>query len=142
MSEAISDTYTATGPALDGVWMFDPVDVEATERQFLHAEGRAESLEAESTDLELVGREYAVTEFGEQTREGLALTVFVPFGSTHAADVAYWRAAVRARRPICYRDNRGRLMFATIKGGLAVADGRAGTALGIKLGRVDYSAAV
>lgn len=140
MSEATGDILTITAPTLTGVWVFDPVDPQGTDRNFLHADGREETISVESVNLALVGREFAITEFGEVTAVDLALTIFVPFGDTHVADVAFWRAAVIARRPIWYRDNRGRLLYSTIRDGLKVADGRAGTALGLKLGRVDLAA--
>lgn len=139
MSEAIGATLTIIAPSLMGVWVFDPVTPDTTDRNFLHADGREETVSVESVNLELVGRPFAITEFGEVTAVDLALTVFVPFGDTHAADVEYWRAAVLARRPLWYRDNRGRLVYVTIRDGVSIADGRAGTALGLKLGRVDFT---
>jgi len=138
MSQAASSIVTIQAPSLVGVWVFDPVDPAGTERNYLFADGREETVNVEAVDLNLVGREYAITEFGEASALDLSLTIFVPFGDEHAAGVEYWRAAVLARRAINYRDNRGRLMYATLKGGLGIADGRAGTAIGVLLGRVDY----
>ena len=138
MSQAASNIETIDAPRLIGVWVFDPVDPEATERNFIFADGREETVDVAAVDLELVGREYAITEFGEASAVDLEVTIFLPFGDDHDVAVDYWRAAVRARRPINYRDNRGRLMYATLKGGVGIADGRAGTALSISLGRVDY----
>lgn len=140
MSEATSATATITAPSLIGVWVFDPTDPDETERQFIHADGRTESIEPMSSEFYVAGREDPVIEFGEATVAGLDVTVFIPFGPDHDAGVQWWRDAVNARRAICYRDNRGRLMYGVLRA-LSPVDGRAGTALGIKLRRVTYTVA-
>lgn len=142
MAEAVSETATATAPALVGVWVHDPTDAGGTLRNFLFAEGREETVEPAEAELELVGRENAVIEYGTVTRVGLQLTVFVPFGDDWQAGVHWWKGAVLNRRTIIYRDNRGRLLYCAIRGGLSIADGRAGTALAVTLRRVDYDAEV
>lgn len=139
MSESLSDVVSATAPALIGVWVFDPTDADATERNYLHADGRTESIAPRSAVLEVAGRVDPIVEFGEVTIVGLEVTVFVPFGPDHDAGVQWWRDAVEARRAICYRDNRGRLMYGALPAGVSPVDGRAGTAMAIKLQRVTYA---
>jgi hypothetical protein len=139
MSEATSSTYTATAPSLTGTWLHDPINPDDSERGFLYASDRSESLEVSSTRLELVGRRYAVTEFGEGEVDDIDLKVFLPFTAEHDAHVAWWLAAVRARRPLCYRDNRGRLAYVTLAG-VSRSDDRAGTTFGMTLERVDFRA--
>lgn len=138
MSESVSDTYTITGPSLTGVWVHDPVDADGTIRNYLFADGRVESIAPVSAELEVAGRVNPIVEFGEVTLVGLKVTIFAPFGSAHDVEVQWWRDAVEARRAICYRDNRGRLVYAALPGGIAPVDGRAGTALAVDLRRVDY----
>lgn len=139
MSEAVSDVVIGLAPSLVGVWVFDPIDAGNTERNYIHADGRTESIVPKSAVLEVTGRVDPLVEFGEVTIAGLEVTIFVPFGTDHDAGVQWWRDAVENRRPICYRDNRGRLMYGALPAGIAPVDGRAGTALGVKLQRVTYT---
>ena len=142
MTESLSSIYDATAPALVGVWVYDPTDPEGTERQYLYADGRSETINVRPAEIELVGRVNPLVEYGEVTLVGLKLTVFVPFDGSHDASVEAWRDFVGNRRALCYRDNRKRLMWSAIVGDLAIADGRAGTALSVNLRRIDYDEAV
>lgn len=142
MSETVSETYEVTAPSLVGVWVFDPTDPDGTERNYLHADGRTEAITPESASLPVAGRTNPLLEFGELTIVGLTLTVFVPFGDEHDAGVQWWRDAALNRRAICYRDNRGRLYWVGLPGGVAPQDGRAGTAFSLTLQRVDHDEAV
>lgn len=142
MSENISEVETITAPSLVGVWVFDPTDPDGTERNYLHADGRSESITPASASLEIAGRVNPLLEFGEITVVGLKLTVFVPFGSGHDAAVQWWRDACLNRRAINYRDNRGRLYWVGLPLGVAPIDGRAGTAFELSLQRVEYDEAV
>lgn len=143
MTVSSSSIYTATAPSLVGVWVFDPTAPDASERQYIHADGRSESLNVKPVEIELVGRENPLVEYGEVTLVGLKLTIFVPFDANHDAAVEYWRQAAINRRALCYRDNRKRLVYVAIAGeGPAITDGRVGTAIGLMLRRVDYDEAV
>lgn len=142
MTVSSSSIVTATAPALVGVWIFDPVSPDTTERQFLHADGRTESMGAKPIEVELVGRTNPLVEYGTVMLVGLKLTVFIPFDSDHDAAVEYWRGIITNRRAICYRDNRRRLGYFAIKSDVGFVDGRAGTAIGLDLRRVDYTVAV
>lgn len=142
MPETVSVTYTVLAPSLTGVWVFDPIDPDNTDVNFIHADGRVESIDPKATETELVGRVNPLVEFGQVTLVGLTLTVFIPFGVTHDSSVQYWRDRVANKRAICYRDNRSRLIWAAFTDKLAAADGRVGTALSIVLRQVDYAEAV
>lgn len=142
MSETISETYTAVAPSLVGVWVFDPIDPDDTERNYLHADGRTESIKPRASSMDVAGRLNPLLEFGEVTVVGLKLTVFVPFGPEHDAGVQWWRDACENRRAICYRDNRGRLYWVGLPDGIEPQDGRAGTAFSLTLQRVNYDEAV
>jgi len=142
MSEATSDVVTVTAPALVGVWVFDPTDPQGTARNYLHASGTAEEVDPKPVELDLVGRANPLIEYGEAELVGVALSILVPFGPTHDADVEAWRAIARNKRAICYRDNRGRLVFAGLITKVGIVDGRAGTAIGVGLRRIDYDESI
>lgn len=142
MSESVSSIVTVTAPALVGVWVFDPIDPDDTERNYPHAEGRTESIKPKSASIEIAGRENPLIEYGEVTVVGLSLTVLVPFGPAHDDLVQWWRNAAENRRAINYRDNRGRLYWMGLPSGVAPVDGRAGTAFTLALQRVDYDEAI
>lgn len=142
MSETVSDIYTETAPALVGVWVFDPLDPDGTERNYLHAEGRTETVKPAAASIPLAGRVNPLLEYGELTVVGLKVTVFVPFGPDHDAAVQWWRDACENRRAINYRDNRGRLYWVGLPEGIEVADGKVGTAFALGLQRVDFDEAV
>ena len=149
MSETISDTVTIAAPDLVGVWVFDPLDPDGTERHYLFAQGdgRSESISPDAASIPLAGRVNPLLEFGESEVVQLALTVLVPFGTsdegfTHDELVQWWRDACINRRAICYRDNRGRLYWVGLPAGVKPTDGRIGTAFALTLQRVDYDEAV
>lgn len=142
MSETVGPVFTVTSSRLVGVWVFDPTDPDGSDINFMHADGRVESIKPESATIRLAGKRNPLIEFGEATVVVLTLTVFIPFGPTHDAGVQWWRDAAEARRTLCYRDNRGRLYYVAMPDGVAPADGRAGTALQLKMQRVDFDEAV
>jgi len=142
MSESISETVEATAPELVGTWTFDPFDPAGTSRQFLFTRDREEKLAVDATELRFIGRARPVVEFGEAEDIRLGLTVFLPFGPEHDPGVAYWRAALKARRALCYRDNRGRLEYVALGDGLSLVDAREGTGVGMSLVVVDYDESV
>lgn len=147
MSETLSIVYALTAPALIGVWVYDPTNPEATERQFLYADSRTESIKPKSASIEIAGRVNPLIEFGLITVVGLKLTVFIPFDESStpgawAAGVKWWIDAALNRRAINYRDNRGRLYWVALPDGVDPVDGRAGTAFSLSLQRVDYNESV
>src|SRR5690606_3682371 len=100
MSETVSGIVTATAPALVGVWVFDPTDPDDTERNYLHADGRSETILPAGSSIVLAGRTNPIIEYGTSTTVTLELTVFVPFGPEHDAAVQWWRDACENRRAI------------------------------------------
>ncbi len=142
MPETASATYTVLAPGLIGVWVFDPTAADATDTNFPFADGRQETIEVDTAETALLGRVNPLVEYGINTAVGITMTVLIPFGPTHDALVQWWRDAYTNRRPLCYRDNRGRLQWSAINAPLALVDGRIGTALSIKLRRIDYAEAV
>lgn len=142
MTVALSTVYEATAPALVGVYVFDPVDPDGTERQFLHAEGRIETTDLDIGQHRIIGRRDPLLEYGESEVVGINLTIVIPFDDDHDDAVEWWRQRYLGRRALCYRDNRKRLVWCAIAGGLPVADDRGGSSIGLVLRRVSYSEAV
>lgn len=139
MSESISEVVSGTAPSLVGVWVYDPTDPDATDRNFRYASGRVESVRPRSAVLEVVGRGRPIVEFGELMTQAIKLTVLVPFDDEHDDGVQWWRDAVDNRRTIIYRDNRGRMIPVALPEGVELTDGRIGTAFALSLLSVDYT---
>lgn len=147
MSETIGSSTTVTAPTLFGVWVFDPLDPDGTERHYLFADGRTEDIRPDVASIPLAGQVNPLLEFGEGEVVQIALTIFVPFGVsdegfTHDELVQWWRDACANRRTINYRDNRGRLYWVGLPAGVKPADGRVGTAFALTLQRVNYDESV
>ncbi len=142
MSETVSAEATLTAPSLVGVWVFDPLDPDGTERNYMHAESRVETVRPKAEVIDVHGREDALVEFGATTVRGVSTTVTVPFGDEHDAGVQWWRDAATARRTINYRDNRGRLFWVALPGGVEPRDVRAGTEIFLDLRKVFFDESV
>ena len=140
MATATSDVVAITAPKLQGVWLHAVVDPDDTERHYLYQAGaRGETLTVQTVSLQFVGRTFAVTEFGGEESQAMGLGIKVPWGPTHDADVQWIRDALRARRVLCYRDNRGRLLFGTLDGSVKVSDALDGSDIDVTINRVDYT---
>src|SRR5690606_7698105 len=113
-----------------------------TERNYLHADGRSETILPAGSSIVLAGRTNPIIEYGTSTTVTLELTVFVPSGPEHHPAAPWWRDACENRRAVNYRANRGRLFWVALPEGVQPVDGRAGTAFSLKLQRVDYDEAV
>lgn len=143
MGEAWSDTYGVTAPALVGVWMHAPADPEVTERHFPFKKGdRAELLGVDAFELRFNGREFPIFEFGDGTSETVSGTIVIPHDELHDAGVQWWRDATLARRVICYRDNRGRVVFGSLGRGPSIADIAEGTSVTFTVTRIDFTEAI
>lgn len=139
MTTATSSAISATASTLFGVWVHDPTDPSGTIRAFPHAGSRSEPRSVAAEKLIVHGRRRPIAEFGEHDDDGLAVTLFVPFGGDHADGVQFWRDALTNRRVICYRDNRSRVVFGVLLDGIEPSDERAGTSIAVKLTEVDYT---
>ena len=121
---------TALADSLEGVWFFDPTYPDGTSVQFLYGNvGRGEGLDVESAALQFIGRTSPVFDFGQSEGQSLSLTFTIPHGPTHTAEVAGFRALVRNRRTLCYRDGRGRILWGVLTG-ISITDARLGTTIG------------
>lgn len=114
---------------LQGVWLFDPTYPAGTSVQYLYGNvGRAEDLNVENAALQFIGRTSPVIDFGQSEGQTLGLSFVIPYSDTYAAEVAGFRSMVRNRRTLCYRDNRGRILWGVLTG-IGVTDTRSGTAV-------------
>lgn len=138
MAQATSANYTAAAPSLMGVWVHDPDFAISTVSNFPYGNvGRTEGLSVESKALRYIGRALPVYDMGGFESQTLDIKILIP-GGTSEQDTADWfRSAVRARRTLCYRDNRGRLTYGIITS-ISFEDKREGTGVSFAFETVDY----
>jgi hypothetical protein len=138
MAQAVSNIYTATSPTLMGVWVHDPSTSETTISQFPYGNvGRTEGISVESAPLRFIGRALPVYDMGGFESQSLSIDILVPSGVDEQDDVDWFRDAVRNRRTLCYRDNRGRLTYGII-GSISFEDRRTGTGVTFTFNTADY----
>jgi hypothetical protein len=138
MSESVSDVVTATAASLVGVWLHDPIDPTGTIRNYLYTDGRSDRVASDGERLVVHGRRRAIAEFGEHEDDGVSVKLRIPFSGDHDSLVGFLRDAVRNRRAICYRDNRGRVVYGVLLDGVEVADVREGSEVVLDLSAIDY----
>lgn len=110
MTSTYSDPV-ASSVAFSGVWLHDPDDPAGTAYNFLYARSRRSgSLEVEAEENVYAGRTFPVVDFGPFESE----RVQVESHAVSAGDVAALRGFVRLRRPLYFRDNRGRAFLCRI----------------------------
>ena len=139
MAQATSTVYTATAPTLDGVWVHDPSAPETTASNFLYGNvGRSEGISIESTALRFIGRSLPVYDMGGFESQELSIDITIPYGEDEQDQVDWFRSAVRNRRTLCYRDNRGRLSYGII-GSISFKDEQHGTSVSFTFNTVDFT---
>lgn len=137
MSYTDSDPVTVT-LALEGVWVHDPDDPAGTIRSFRYGKAaRSGTLDVAEQESVYAGREFPVVDFGEFTSERYDVRVDVPFGPTWAADVAALKAFILARKPVTFRDNRGRTVSPSRLTGYREQDVETGTQVSFTVARMD-----
>lgn len=142
MAESTSTVYTTVAPKLMGVWLHDPQDPSDTITQFPYGNiGRTEGLSVASKAISYVGRALPVYDMGEFETQELGINIIIPSGSDEQDLVEWFRRAVRSRRVLCYRDNRGRLVYGII-GEISFTDVREGTSVQFTFNTSSYSEAV
>lgn len=135
--------YTDSDPAtasltLKGVWIHDPLDPEATTRTYLYGRStRSASIAPQQDGTFYAGRRYPIYDYGENQTDTLSLRMDVPHGSTWATDLTDLEAFAEGRRTYVVRDNRGRVLFASL-GSYSESDQDAGTQVGMTATQVDY----
>lgn len=138
MAQATSSNYTTTAPILSGVWVHDPSAATATVSNFPYGNvGRTEGISVESKALRYIGRALPVYDMGGFESQTLDIKIVIPGGADEQDTAEWFRSAVRARRTLCYRDNRGRLTYGII-GSIQFSDLREGTGVSFTFETVDY----
>ena len=139
MAQATSTVSTVTGPALTGVWLHDPTSAESTISNFIYGNvGRSEGISIESTELRFIGRSLPVYDMGGFESQSLSIEILIPAGSDEQDQVEWFRTAVRSRRTLCYRDNRGRLHYGII-GSISFKDEKVGTSVSFTFHTSDFN---
>lgn len=139
MAQASSTVYTATAPTLEGVWVHDPAFSETTISQYPYGNvGRTEGISVSSAEHRFIGRALPVYDMGGFESQTLSIKILVPYGPDEQDQVEWFRTAVRNRRTLAYRDNRGRLTYG-ILGSIQFEDRREGTAVSFSFITVDYT---
>jgi hypothetical protein len=142
MAQAVSVVYTTTAPSLAGVWVHDPSAAETTASNFLYGNvGRSEGISIENTELRFIGRALPVYDMGGFESQELSIDITVPYGPDEQDQVEWFRTAVRSRRTLCYRDNRGRLTYGII-GNISFKDEREGTSVSFTFHTADYTESI
>lgn len=98
-----------------GVWVHWPEDAEGTARRFLFGKAQrtyTERLAQEATFF--AGRRAPVAEIGEHREDTFTVVVDVGNGPHAPAQLRALRAVHRGGRPVVVRDNRGRVIVATL----------------------------
>lgn len=94
---------------LQGVWLHDPRDPEATIYHFrFNGDGAKESGTVEAVTSRTVGRRRPVVDFGDAVTESLEVLIEVEDESN---DLQALRDLVARRRVLCYRDTKGRKVY-------------------------------
>lgn len=125
-----------------GVWLHDPSNSVATVNQFLYGNvGRSEGFSVESVAHRFIGRTAPVYDMGGFESQTLDIKILIPAGPDEQDQADWFRSAVRARRTLCYRDNRGRLTYGIIVE-IQFKDEREGTLVSFGFETVDFSESV
>lgn len=140
---ASSTTASVTSPLLTGIWAFDILNPDATAYNFQYGSGRTVTAAVDATMFRFAGRAKGTVEYGEDEQLQLALTIPIPVDQDQAASVQWWVTEKNARSTLCYRDNRGRLLYIAIDAGIQIADQTDGsTIVSGTFDEVDYSVTV
>lgn len=99
---------------LVGVWIHDPDAPQETSSNFVYGkDSRSYDIEVESNTIQLAGREFGVTNFGERREDSFSVDVLIPHGPSYNEDRDLLRELILARKTMVFRDNRGVVVFGT-----------------------------
>ena len=122
-----------------GVWVHDPSDPDHTASNYLYGNiGRTEGISVEATAQRFIGRAQPVFDMGGFESQTVNISIVVPSGPDEQDQVEWFRTAVRNRRTLCYRDNRGRIHYGILSA-ISFEDRRTGTGVSFTLQTVDYT---
>lgn len=131
-----SEVVVSAPVRLVGLWVHDPDNADQTSTNFLYGkDARSVAIELSSEMTSFAGREFGVTEFGEHRNDSLSVSVTIPHGPDYNSEREQLRFLVLGRRTMCYRDNRGVVMFGTV-GSLGEDQESHGSVFGFEVNRV------
>lgn len=114
--------YTDSAPVtteleLEGVWIHDPSSAQDTGRHYPYGRSQRElAADAMGESSYYAGRERPVTDYGEHLATEFRVTVDVAHGADWRASLDDLRAFALGKRTVYVRDNRGRAIYAQLKG--------------------------
>lgn len=112
-----SEVVVSDPVRLVGLWVHDPDNADQTSTQFMYGrDTRGYDIALTSEYMNFAGREFGVTEFGEHRNDGFSVGVVIPHGPDYNRDRAKLKEMVLCRKTMCYRDNRGVVIFGTASG--------------------------
>lgn len=142
MAQVASQSVTVTSAPLVGVWIHDPTNPPETISNFPYGNiGRTEGLTVQSSALSFIGRSLPVYDMGGNETHSLNIDILLPSGSDEQQLVEWFRKILWNRSVICYRDNRGRIVYGIIES-LNLTDAREGTTVSFVLNSADYNEAI
>lgn len=110
-----SEVVVAVPVRLVGLWIHDPIDPNQTSTQFMYGkDARGYSIDIGGSTMLFAGREFPVTEFGEHRNDTYSVKVMIPHGPEYHSDREMLRDMVLTRRTMCFRDNRGVVVYGTV----------------------------
>lgn len=135
--------YTDSDPqtssvALEGVWLNDPEDAEASASNFIYGKAARSFSHAHQSDaIHYAGRMYPVVDYGEQVDDTYDVALQVPHGTDWVTKLEELTSFTALHRTILFRDNRGRVVYGVLSG-YAETDTEWGTQVGFQMHRVDF----
>lgn len=139
MAQASSIAQVITAPTLQGIWLHAADNAEETSSNFLYGNtARTETIEVQGVAQRFIGRTYPVYDTGKFESQTLKLDVVIPMGEDEQTQVEWFRTAIRNRRTICYRDNRGRKHFVVLTA-MNIQDANVGTMISFDADTIDYT---
>lgn len=139
MSEfTYSDEYSIETTSLDGFTLFDLYDSTLYSATFLYlADKREESVAVDTDTKHYLTQALPDTEFSTIGTKTFSVSTVIPYGVNDVDPLDELRAAIRTRRILGYRDNRGRLNAGYISS-LAIKDLPHGNSVAFKFNVVNY----
>lgn len=140
-------TYTDSVAAqismtMQGLWIHDPLDPEGTVQQYIYGKAaRSTSIDMGQKGLVFAGRTYPVFEYGEHQEDEYDVSIPVPFDANWQTTMGTLSVFGQARKTVCVRDNRGRIMFGSISN-YKENDEDWGTEVSFNISRADYDESV
>lgn len=110
-----SEVTLASPVRLVGLWIHDPDNASQSSTQFMYGkDSRSYNIDIGGSTMVFAGREFPVTEFGEHRNDTFSVDVIIPHGPEYHSDREMLRNMVITRKTMCFRDNRGVVVYGTV----------------------------